>query len=67
MGIDQSGFMPGKMTDINMHRLYTNLQVRNNNMGHRVIAALDNEKVLDSVEWKYVCSTYSHGNTSELK
>lgn len=51
---DQSGFMPGKTTDINLRRLYTNLQIQHDNKGHRVIAALDNEKAFDSVEWNFM-------------
>lgn len=44
----------GKTTDINLHGLYTNLQISPDNRGRRVIAALDNEKALDSVEWSFM-------------
>lgn len=44
VGTDQSGFMPENTTDITLRGLYPNLQVHHDNMGHRVIAALDNEK-----------------------
>lgn len=54
VGEDQSGFMPGKTTDINLRRLYTNLQVSHDNRGSRVVAALDNEKAFDSVEWSFM-------------
>lgn len=54
VGTDQSGFMPGKTTDINLRRLYTNLQIRHDNRGRRVVAALDNEKAFDSVEWSFM-------------
>lgn len=46
--------MPGKTTDINLRRLYRNLQVRHDNSGHRVIAALDNKKAFDSIEWNFM-------------
>lgn len=32
VGTDQSGFRPGKITDINLHRLYTNLQIWHDNV-----------------------------------
>lgn len=35
--------------DINLRRLYINLQVRHDNREH----SLDNEKVFNSVEWNY--------------
>lgn len=52
--VDQTGFMPGKGTDINIRRLYPNLTVPHDNWGSRVIASLDAEKAFDSIEWVYL-------------
>lgn len=49
--VDQTGFMPAKGTDINIRRLFLNLSLTHDNAGSRVIASLDAEKALDSVEW----------------
>uniref|UniRef100_A0A803JQP7 Reverse transcriptase domain-containing protein n=1 Tax=Xenopus tropicalis TaxID=8364 RepID=A0A803JQP7_XENTR len=54
---DQTGFMPGKSTDINIRRLYNNLSITHSNAGNRIIASLDNEKAFDSVEWPYLWGT----------
>ncbi|KAM9320225.1 LOW QUALITY PROTEIN: X-linked retinitis pigmentosa GTPase regulator [Gastrophryne carolinensis] len=54
IGADQSGFMPGRTTGINLRRLFSNLQIRHDNAGSRVVISLDNEKAFDSVEWPYL-------------
>uniref|UniRef100_A0A803JEC5 Reverse transcriptase domain-containing protein n=1 Tax=Xenopus tropicalis TaxID=8364 RepID=A0A803JEC5_XENTR len=46
--------MPGRATDINLRRLFTNLQTPHRETGSRVIASLDSEKAFDSVEWPYL-------------
>lgn len=61
VGTVQSGFMPGKNTDINLHRLYTNLQILqkwHENSGHRAIAALDNTKAFDSSNFMVAVLTH---------
>ncbi|KAM9316655.1 proto-oncogene tyrosine-protein kinase ROS [Gastrophryne carolinensis] len=54
IGPDQSGFMPGRTTGINLRRLMSNLQIAHDNCGSRAIASLDNEKAFDSIEWVYL-------------
>lgn len=39
--VDQTGFMPGKGTDINFRRLHLNLTIAHDNSGTKVIASLD--------------------------
>lgn len=51
---DQTGFMPGKGTDVTPRRLFLNLSITRANSGSRVIASLDTEKALDSVEWIFL-------------
>lgn len=52
--IDQTGFMPGKGTDINIRRLFLNTAIAHENIGSRVIASLYAEKAFNSVEWPYL-------------
>lgn len=54
IGMHRSGFMPEKSIGVNLHRLYSKLQTHHDNRGHRVIAALDNEKAIDSIEWSFM-------------
>lgn len=51
---DQTGFMPVKGTDINLHRLFLNMSVTHKNSGKQVIASLDAEKAFDSVKWVFL-------------
>lgn len=52
--VDQTGFMPGKGTDINIRRLFLNLSLTHDNVGSRVVASLDAKKAFDFVEWVYL-------------
>lgn len=51
---DQAGFMPGRNTSFNLRRLFINLQATHDNIGSRIIVALDTAKAFDSVEWEYL-------------
>lgn len=52
--VDQTCFMPGKGTDINIRRLYLNLSFPYDNPGTRDIASLEADKAFDSIEWLYL-------------
>lgn len=51
---DQTGFMPGKGTDINLRRLYTVLAASDHLTPSDLVASIDAEKAFDSVEWVYL-------------
>lgn len=51
---DQTGFMAHKSTDINLSRLFMNIQANHKKQGSRFIASLDIEKALDTVEWPFL-------------
>lgn len=51
---NQSGFLPGKGTDINIRRLYTNTDNLRVSTSTGVVAFLDAEKAFDSVEWAFL-------------
>lgn len=54
INIDQTGFMPGKSTDINLRRVFTHLQLPPTESSTRVMVTLDIEKALDSVAWPFM-------------
>lgn len=47
---DQTGFMPGRGTVINIRRLFTHI-ARAGQEGAGMVASLDAEKAFDSLEW----------------
>lgn len=51
IGIDRTGFMPGKSTDTNLRRVFTHLQLPNLEQPTRVLVSIDIEKAFDSVDW----------------
>ncbi|XP_063813141.1 WD repeat-containing protein 19 [Pseudophryne corroboree] len=51
---DQTGFMPGMSTSINLRRLYTILQVPHDFPSDSVVVSLDAAKAFDSIEWSYL-------------
>lgn len=51
---DQTGFIKGRCAQMNVRRLFINLQTEHDNSGERVVASLDTKKAFDSVEWGYL-------------
>lgn len=51
---DQTGFLPGSCAQMNVRRLFVNLQALHDNSGARVVASLDTKKAFDLVEWPYL-------------
>lgn len=54
LSIDQTVLMPGTSTDINIHRVFTHLQLPSAYSTSRIVAALDIEKAFDSLAWSYM-------------
>lgn len=54
--IDRTGFMPGKSTDINLHRVLTHMPLPSSTSKSRVLVMLDIEKAFDSMEWAYTAA-----------
>lgn len=51
---DQTGFISGRSTFINLCRLFTNMQATHDAMGSRVVLALDTHMAFYSVEWPFI-------------
>lgn len=51
---DQSGFMPGRTTSINIRRLFLNLQAPMEQDDERAVLSLDAAKAFDCLEWQYL-------------
>lgn len=51
---DQTGFIQGRSTHINICRLFTNLQNPNALLQSRALVTLDIQKAFDSGEWPYL-------------
>lgn len=51
---DQTGFILGKGTDINICRLCTNITFFSEGDAPGVVASLDSEKAFDSGEWEFL-------------
>ena len=47
---DQTGFIQGRSAQMNIRRLFVNLQTAHDNSGTRIVASLDTKKAFDSVE-----------------
>lgn len=50
---DQTGFMPGKSTAINLRRVFLNMQTLSEKNGARALLSLNAKKAFDSVDWRY--------------
>lgn len=51
---DQTGFIPGRFKAINLHRLFTNLQVPSEGPDSRIVVSLDMHKAFDSIDFPYL-------------
>uniref|UniRef100_A0A803J788 Reverse transcriptase domain-containing protein n=1 Tax=Xenopus tropicalis TaxID=8364 RepID=A0A803J788_XENTR len=51
---DQTGFMPGKSTALNIRRVYEIIQAHQVNAKDEALVSLDAAKAFDSVEWKFL-------------
>lgn len=51
---DQTGFILGRSTAINLRHLFTNLQISMDHPDTRIVVSLDTQKVFDSIEWPYL-------------
>lgn len=51
---DQTGFVPGKGTNINIHRLYTHISLATTEGSQGVVASLDSEKAFSLAEWEFL-------------
>uniref|UniRef100_A0A803K647 Reverse transcriptase domain-containing protein n=1 Tax=Xenopus tropicalis TaxID=8364 RepID=A0A803K647_XENTR len=54
VGDDQTGFIPGKTTALNLRRLFLNMSIKHTNSNTRAVAALDIAKAFDTVEWPFL-------------
>lgn len=51
---DQSGFISGRSTSINIRHVHLNLQIPADGDGSRAILSLNAAKAFDSLEWQYM-------------
>ena len=58
---DQTGFIPGRCTQMNLRRLHVNLQMPHANCGKRVVASLDTKKAFDCRMELPLCLTSEAG------
>lgn len=54
INFDQTCFMPGKSTDVNIRRVFTHLQLQPDETASRVVVAFDIEKAFATVQWEYL-------------
>lgn len=56
---DQAGFMPQKSTATNLRRLFLDMQLQEDNGGHRALLSLYANKAFNSIKWRYLCAVLS--------